>query len=123
MTTKLETHPLISTRASETVSEAARLMSDYDIGAIGVLGDIKRFVGIFTERDLTWLVAQGKVASEILLEEVVNDFPVVVDAPISEQDARERMARAHIRHLIVRDRDDYRMSPMAIHDEIWATLS
>lgn len=118
MTTKLETHPLISMRASETVSEAARLMSDYDIGAIGVLGDNKRFVGIFTERDLTWLVAQGKVASEILLEEVVDDFPVVVDAPISEQDARERMARAHIRHLIVRDRDDYRMSPMAIHDEI-----
>lgn len=112
MTTKLETHPLISMRASETVSEAARLMSDYGIGAIGVLGDNKRFVGIFTERDLTWLVAQGKVASEILLEEVVDDFPVVVDAPISEQDARERMARAHIRHLIVRDRDDYRIISM-----------
>lgn len=112
MTTKLETHPLISMRASETVSEAARLMSDYGIGAIGVLGDNKRFMGIFTERDLMWLVAQGKVASEILLEEVVNDFPVVVDAPISEQDARERMARAHIRHLIVRDRDDYRIISM-----------
>lgn len=112
MTTKLETHPLISMRASETVSEAARLMSGYGIGAIGVLGDNKHFMGIFTERDLMWLVAQGKVASEILLEEVVNDFPVVVDAPISEQDARERMARAHIRHLIVRDRDDYRIISM-----------
>lgn len=112
MTGDLETHPLVSMKSSETVSEAARLMSDCGMSAIGVLDDDRRFAGILTERDITWLVAQGKVASETLLSDVANDFPVVVEAPISEQEARERMARAHIRHLIVKDRDDYRIVSM-----------
>lgn len=111
-TAALETHPLISMRDSETVSEAARLMADCGISAIGVLDDRRRFTGILTERDITWLVAQGKVASEILLKEVVNDFPVIVDAPISEAEALEGMAKAHIRHLIVRDGEDYRIISM-----------
>ncbi len=110
MGAKVQTHPLISMRDSETVSEAARLMVECGIGAIGVLDDHKRFAGILTERDITWLVARGEVASETLLKGVVNDFPVVVDAPVSEQEARERMARAHLRHLIVREGDDYRIA-------------
>lgn len=100
----LESHPLISMRDSETVSEAARLMADCGMSAIGVLDYHRNFTGILTERDTTWLVAQGKVASEVLLKEAVNDFPVIVDAPISEIEALERMASAHIRHLIVRER-------------------
>lgn len=112
MATNAETHPLICIRDSETVSEAARLMADCSMGAIGVLDDHRRFTGIVTERDITWLVAQGKVASETLLSEVVNDFPVVVDAPLTELEARERMASAHVRHLIVHDDGDYRIISM-----------
>lgn len=108
----LETHPLISMRDSETVSEAARLMADFGMSAIGVLDDRQRFSGILTERDITWLVAQGKVASEILLKEVVNDFPVIVDAPVSEAEALEQMAKANIRHLIIRDGQDHRIISM-----------
>ncbi len=112
MDAALETHPLISMSDSETVGEAARLMADCGMSAIGVLDARKRFSGILTERDITWLVAQGKVASEILLREVVNDFPVIVDAPISASQALRRMDRAHIRHLIVRDGQDYRIISM-----------
>lgn len=112
MATTVETHPLICMRDTETVSEAARLMADCSMGAIGVLDDHLRFTGILTERDITWFVAQGKVASETLLSEVVNDLPVIVDAPVTDLEARERMASAHIRHLIVRDGEDYRIISM-----------
>jgi CBS domain-containing protein len=112
MATTVQTHPLISIRDSETVSEAARVMADCSIGAIGVLGDDRRFAGILTERDISWLVAQGKVASEVLIKDVVNDFPVVVEAPIDDSAALDQMRRARVRHLIVREGDDFRIVSM-----------
>lgn len=108
----LVSHPLISMRDTAEVVEAARLMSDCSMGAIGVLGADKRFSGIFTERDLLWLVAQRRDPACVELREVVNDFPVVIEGPISQREALERMKQAHIRHLIVREGDDYRIISM-----------
>ena len=59
MTATVQTHPLISIRSEATVQEAARLMADCSIGALGVFGDTKQFRGIITERDLSWFVAQA----------------------------------------------------------------
>ena len=112
MTATVQTHPLISIRSDATVQEAARLMADCSIGALGVLGSDKRFAGIVTERDLAWFVAQAMDASATLVTDIVNDFPVVVDGPIGEQVALERMQRARIRHLIVRVGDDFRIVSM-----------
>lgn len=109
---EIMSHPLISIRESADVVEAARLMSDCSMGAIGVLGPDKGFRGIFTERDLMWVAAQGKNLAEVTLNEVVNDFPVVVQGPIDEADAIERMRSAHVRHLIVEEAGDYRIVSM-----------
>lgn len=109
MTARVQTHPLISIRASATVQEAARLMADCSIGAVGVLDDSRRFLGILTERDLAWFVAQAGDPQEVAVREIANDFPVVVDGPIDDADALERMSRARVRHLIVRVDEDYRI--------------
>ena len=109
MSTAVHTHPLISIRADASVQEAARLMADCSIGALGVLDAEKRFEGIITERDLTWFVAQGRDPEETSVHHIVNDFPVVVDGPISDAAAVERMRTARVRHLIVREGDDYRI--------------
>lgn len=116
MTSRVQTHPLISIRASATVQEAARLMTDCSMGALGVLDASHHFIGILTERDLTWFVAQSKDAHETAVAEVVNDFPVVVDGPIDDLSALERMSEARVRHLIVRVHDDYRI--VSIRDYI-----
>lgn len=112
MSTKVQTHPLISVRADATVQEAARLMADCSIGALGVLDADREFEGIVTERDLSWFVAQAKDAAATRVGEIVNDFPVVVDGPIDDGDALERMRTARIRHLIVRDGNDFRIVSM-----------
>lgn len=107
MTTKVQTHPLISIRSDASVQEAARLMADCSIGALGVLGSNKEFVGIITERDLSWFVAQAKDAAGTTVAGIVNDFPVVTDGPLDDAEALERMRRARIRHLTVREGDDF----------------
>lgn len=112
MTATVQSHPLISIRSEATVQDAARLMADGSIGALGVLDPHKRFVGIITERDLSWFVAQAKDASATPVGEIVNDFPLVVDGPIEDRDALERMRTARIRHLIVRQGDDFRIVSM-----------
>jgi CBS domain-containing protein len=112
MATTVRTHPLISIRPGATVQETARLMADCSIGAIGVLDKQRRFVGIVTEQDLSWFVAQGKDPAETTIEEIANDFPVVVDGPIDDSAALERMRRARVRHLIVHEAGDFRIVSM-----------
>lgn len=105
----IKTNPLISIRSDATVKEAASLMSDCSIGAIGVLDEHRRFAGIVTERDLTWFVAQGRDAHETRITEIVNDFPIVVEGPLEDRDALERMRRGRVRHLLVKTGDDVRI--------------
>lgn len=112
MSAKVNSHPLISIRSDATVQEAARLMADCSIGAVGVLGTSKQFAGIVTERDLSWFVAQAKDAAATTIVEIVNDFPVVVEGPIEDAEALERMRTARIRHLIVHESDEYRIVSM-----------
>jgi signal-transduction protein with cAMP-binding, CBS, and nucleotidyltransferase domain len=100
---KVETHPLVSIHTEATVADAAQVMSDCSMGAVGVLGRDKKVVGIFTERDLTGFIARHGDPVETSMKEVMNDFPVVVTGPISDQDAIARMKSAHIRHLLVKE--------------------
>lgn len=109
MTTKVQTHPLVSIRADASVQEAARLMADCSMGALGVLDSDKRFSGIVTERDLSWFVAQAKDPCATAVGEIANDFPVVMDGPATDEAILERMRTARIRHLIVREGDDFRI--------------
>src|SRR5665809_136325 len=84
-----------------TLEEAARLMCDMSMGALGVDDADHHFVGLVTERDLLWAMAQGKDSGQTTVGDVVNDFPLVVHGPISSAKAAERLMSAHVRHLRV----------------------
>ena len=109
MATTVQTHPLISIRSDASVQEAARLMSDCSIGAVGVLDEKRRFKGIVTERDLSWFVARAKDPTVTTVGEITNDFPVVVEGPIDDEAALERMRKSRIRHLIVQESGEFRI--------------
>ncbi|MFP5297830.1 MAG: cyclic nucleotide-binding/CBS domain-containing protein [Actinomycetota bacterium] len=106
------TFPLIRIRGSATVREAAQLISDLSIGALGVDGPDHVFIGLFTERDLAWTIAQGRDPLTTKVEEVVNDLPVVVDGPITISEAARRMTDAHVRHLLIRTDEELRIVSM-----------
>jgi CBS domain-containing protein len=101
----VSTHPLIRVHELTTIQEAARVMSDVSIGAVGVQDDRGRFVGLITERDLLWALAQGLDHSS-QVKEVMNSEPVVVDGPVSVGQALEIMESGHFRHVIVREGED-----------------
>jgi signal-transduction protein with cAMP-binding, CBS, and nucleotidyltransferase domain len=106
MNEQLVTHPLISIRGDADVAEAAELMATCGMGAVGVFDANKGFAGILTERDVLELAGRRKNLTELRVDEVVNDFPVVVDGPISRADAIAQMKKSRIRHLIVKEGSD-----------------
>src|SRR5680860_1573876 len=111
MTTKVQTHPLISIRSDASVQEAARLMADCSIGALGVLGSNKEFVGIITERDLSWFVAQAKdavgttVAGIVIRTQLLTGVPAILEASrnASTRERTDAEIRAVLQELLDRE--------------------
>ena len=99
------THTLIRVHDCTSIQDAARLMCDMSIGAVGVDDAGGRLVGLITERDLLWTVAEG-LGPLTDVKEVMNPEPVVVDGPVSPAEALEIMVSGHFRHLIVREGED-----------------
>jgi CBS domain-containing protein len=111
-TETLQTKPLIGIRQSLPIKQAAELMSDMSIGALGAHDRENRFVGVLTERDLLWATGCGKDPYTTTVAEIMNDLPVVEDGPLTPQAAADRMISAHVRHLIVREDDEFRLISM-----------
>lgn len=92
---------------STSITEAAQLMRDRDIGNVLVSGD-EGVKGIVTDRDIVIrAVAEGgdRVA-QATLGEVCTDKIAVVDADSSVSDAAELMANLAVRRLPVVQGDE-----------------
>jgi len=88
-----------------TVLEAAKLMSEADVGSLIVRRD-RQVLGIFTERDLLRrVVAAGKDPCDVTLEQVMSS--PVQSCRLSDgiNTCAERLTRGHIRHLAVIEQD------------------
>ena len=61
-------------QVTETVTEAARKMTDLDVGALPICGDDNRLKGVITDRDIVLKsVAAGIDTSEVKVEEYAGD--------------------------------------------------
>jgi len=101
---------IIGTRDTVTVDpltsvlDAARLMSERQIGAVPVV-DGERLVGIFTERDvMSRIVAEARDSRATPVREVMSTELVVAEFGESCEACLSRMQQARVRHLIVLDR-------------------
>ena len=108
----IETQSLISIRETAPIKQAAELMSDLSIGALAINNCEQDFVGLLTERDLLWAVGCGKNPYETKVADVMNDFPVVVEGPLTFEETARRMTSSHVRHLIVRQDGELRVVSM-----------
>jgi CBS domain-containing protein len=89
----------IDTHAS--VRDAARLMTERQIGAVPVV-DAGRLVGIFSERDvLTRVVAAGRSAESTKVGEVMSSDLIVAEGHEDYEVCLARMQQTHVRHLII----------------------
>ncbi|WP_456276143.1 CBS domain-containing protein [Bacillus sp. AK128] len=85
---------------NQTVQEAARLMSEYNVGSIPVV-DNRKVLGIITDRDITLRsTAQGLTSSTVVSEVMSTD--VVCGTPdMNVEEAASLMAQKQIRRLPV----------------------
>lgn len=88
-----------------TVAEAARYMTDRNVGAVCVL-DGDRLVGVLSERDMMKrVIAPQRDPTQTRVSEVMTPKPVVVEVNQTHSHCLQVMQKAGIRHLPVVDGD------------------
>jgi CBS domain-containing protein len=93
---------LVTLDAGASCRDAAGLMKERRIGAVGVTED-GEVIGLVAERDLALrVVGEGASPGVALGEVVVRDGPWV-GPRASEKECADLMRQHHVRHLLVRD--------------------
>ena len=96
------TDSVITIKESQTVQEAAELMSQYNIGSIPVVNNSGQMAGIITDRDITLrTTAQGE-NPQTPVSEVMTAQTIVQGTPdMDVHQAANLMAQQQIRRLPV----------------------
>ena len=99
----IQGHPLFHAKASDTVRNVAKMMSDKNVGAVAIL-ETGRLVGIFSERDLMKrVVAAGLNPEKTAVGNVMTKELVVGHPKDDINDALQKMHSIGCRHLPVVD--------------------
>jgi CBS domain-containing protein len=84
----------------DTVARAAQEMKSLDVGVIPICDEERRLLGVITDRDIVLrVVAEGRQANEVRLEEVATMDPVSGLREWTVEEAVDLMGRYQIRRL------------------------
>jgi len=101
MLSQVMTKNVVTVESTESVRRAIQIMVEKDIGNVVVV-QRNRPIGIFTERDIMRMVAQGKDALEAKIDAVMSSRPLISAAPdLNPLEALLIMHRNKIRRLPV----------------------
>jgi CBS domain-containing protein len=91
-----------SMKASATVQEAAEFMATRNVGAVCVVNEEGKLLGVFSERDvLRRVVVQQRDPARVKVGEVTSDLRAVIRCDETPHQALERMELIGTRHLPV----------------------
>jgi CBS domain-containing protein len=91
----------------DSVTEAARMMSELEVGALPICGNDDRLKGMITDRDIvTKVLAQGRDPSSTRAGELGEGKPVTIGADDSVGEALQTMKAHAVRRLPVIDGHD-----------------
>jgi CBS domain-containing protein len=106
---------------TETVFDAAKLMTDRRIGALPVL-EGERVVGIFSERDvMNRVVARNLNPHQTTVEQVMTKDLIVAEPDEDIEAIITRMKQSNIRHLPIVENGKL-LGLLSIRDLLWADL-
>jgi CBS domain-containing protein len=88
-----------------SIGEAAEKMIDAGVGAVVVMEDMARIVGIVTERDILRAVAQRARAAEARVRQWMTESVVTIEPDTEIKQAAKMMFENNFRHLPVVNKD------------------
>jgi CBS domain-containing protein len=92
---------------NETLEDAAKKMSDLDVGALPICGEDNRLKGMLTDRDIVVrAIAQGQSPADVRAGDLGEGKPVTIGADDSAEEALQTMIEHKIRRLPVIDGHD-----------------
>ena len=95
---------VLTVEPSDTIGEAAEKMNAANVGAVVVMEDMVRIVGIVTERDLLRAVAARARAAEARVRQWMTADPVTIGPALTIEEAAKIMFDNNFRHLpVVKD--------------------
>src|SRR3954454_20561927 len=95
---------VLAVEPSATIGEAAEKMNAANVGAVVVVEDMVRIVGIVTERALVRAVAQRARAAEARVRQWMTVDPVTIAPDVTIEEAARIMFDHNFRHLpVVKD--------------------
>jgi CBS domain-containing protein len=92
---------VLTVEPSDTIGEAAEKMDEANVGAVVVVEDMVRIVGIVTERDLLRAVAARARAAEARVRQWMTPNPVTIEPDTPIEQAAQVMFDNNFRHLPV----------------------
>ena len=100
------TSPCECVGESETVADAAKKLSDMNVGSMPICGDDDKLKGMLTDRDIVVkVIAAGKDPAGTKVSELAEGVPVTISEDDSVEDALEAMSENQVRRLPVLDGD------------------
>ncbi len=112
-----------SLRASASVLDAAEFMAQRRIGAVCVLDEEGRLIGVFSERDLlNRVVVPKRDPGAMKLREVTSPLRAVIRCDETPHQALERMEEIGSRHLPVLDGEKW-VGMLSMRDLLRVELS
>ena len=112
-----------SLRASASVLEAAEFMAHRRIGAVCVLDEGGKLIGVFSERDiLNRVIVPRQNPATVTLGEVASPLRAVISCDETPRQALERMEKIGTRHLPVVDGEKW-VGMLSIRDLLRVELS
>jgi CBS domain-containing protein len=95
------TTEVVTVTPTRTLRDAARVMSEHNVGAVVVLDPEQPGPGILTERDVMRSLGAGEGPDDELVQDHLTSNVVFADGDWSLEEAAETMTRGGFRHLIV----------------------
>ena len=112
-----------SMKATASVMEAAEFMAQRKIGAVCVLDEEGKLIGVFSERDLlNRVVVPRHNPVEMKLGDVTSPLRAVIRCDETPQQALERMEQIGTRHLPVLDGEKW-VGMLSMRDLLRVELS
>jgi CBS domain-containing protein len=95
------TEHVLTITPGRSLREAARFMTDHNVGAVVILDPEEPGPGIVTERDVVRSLGAGENPDSELVRDHLTSRATFADADWALEEAADAMARGGFRHLVV----------------------